>query len=66
MLNHNLLDKIGKTASNMGWTQAMKTKTFIAAAFEALPFQAGSAACVVRNDNDSNPKPGWDRRVCRN
>jgi hypothetical protein len=33
---------------------------------KSLPVLAGVGACIVRNDNDSNPNPGWDRAVFRN
>lgn len=44
----------------------MTTPSYPSVEQKTLPCQAGAVSRVVRNDNDSNPFPGWDRDVFRN
>jgi hypothetical protein len=60
------LDEKTSPGSNGGTEHAMKTSISITVEQEAKLVLVGGAVRIARNDNDSNPSPGWDLVVFRN
>ena len=60
------LDMVEFLPSNGGMERTAKSPLLAAFCKTGLPTVAVAVPFVVRNDNDSNPNPGWDRFAFRN